>query len=469
MNFTRERNLSREMGTIRVISMNSAKHGERLSFVAGVLGRSCLFLFGYLFCGLSCLTDAAAETDIHITGAQAGFPVAIPRLCDAGGAAEPAAKIADVIAKDLEISGLFKVINPSAYVEAPGKCAPPDKVAYSDWSVIGAEGLVKGEVSGNASGMEVRMYLHDVLQQRAVIGKRYEASPQDYSRIAHKFSNEIVRFFTGEPGIFGTRIAYVSRVGRFKELFIMDLDGSNIRQLTRDNGLAMSPSWSPSGDRLIYTSYRSRKPELYFISPEGGAPRQVTERQGLEIGAKFAPDGGSIITSAAIAGVSKIALLDLNGRLLKKLSGSSDAIDVSPSYAPDGSKVAFCSNRSGGPQIYVMAASGEPATRVSFTDSNYCTSPAWSPKGDKIAFVCRAGGNQLFLTSPAGGQVTQLTFAGDNEDPSWSPDGRFLAFSSNFGSGARNIALLSLLGGSPHRVSFARSEDSQPAWSPRAD
>ena len=413
--------------------------------------------------------NAGAQTDIHITGAKAGFPIAIPRLCDAGSAGDAASKVSDTIAKDLEISGLFKVINPSAYVEANGKCVPPDKVGYSDWSVIGAEGLVRGEVQSVGGQLQVRMYLHDVQQQKAVIGKRYEAGSQEAARIAHKFSNEIVRFFTGEPGIFGTRIAYVSRVGRFKELFMMDLDGSNVRQLTRDNGLAMSPSWSPKGDQLVYTSYRSRKPELYLISPEGGQPRQVTERQGLEIGAKFSKDGNSLITSAAIAGVSKIAQLDLSGRLLKKLSGGGDAIDVSPSYSPDGSKVAFCSNRAGGPQIYVMSSSGEPATRVSFTNSNYCTSPSWSPKGDQIAFVCRAGGNQLFMASPAGGQTTQLTFAGDNEDPNWSPDGRFLAFSSNFGGGPRNIAVLSLLGGSPHRITFAKSEDSAPSWGPLTD
>ena len=412
---------------------------------------------------------AFAQTDIHIAKAQSGFPVAVPRLCDAGGAGEPAAKIAEVIARDLQISGLFKVIPSESYIEAPGKCAPPDKVGYPDWSVIGAEGLVKGEIRDTGGALEVRMFLHDVLQQRAVVGKRYEGSPQEYSRIAHKFANEILRYFTGEPGVFGTRLAYVSRVGRFKELFMMDIDGSNVRQLTRDNGLAMSPSWAPSGDRLVYTSYRSRKPDLYFLSPEGGSPKQLGERQGLEIGAKFFPDGASIISSVAVAGVSKIARLDLSGRLLKKLSGGGDAIDVSPSLSPDGSQVAFTSNRAGGPQIYVMSTNGEPARRISFANSNYCTSPAWSPKGDKIAFVCRAGGNQLFISSADGGQVTQHTFAGDNEDPTWAPDGRFIAFSSNFGGGPRNIAILSLLGGQPTRITNGKAEDSAPSWSPRVD
>ena len=420
-----------------------------------------------MLAGLRVGEEAHAQADVQISGPGKGYPVALPRLCDAGGAGELAQKIPEIVTKNLQISGLFKVINPNSFVEAPGKCVDPDKVAYSDWSIIGAEGLVRGEIRSNGNTVEVKFYLHDVLQKKTVVGKKYEASTQDFAKIAHRFSNEIIRFFTGEPGIFGTRLAYVSRVGRFKELFVMDIDGSNARQLTRDNGLALSPSWSPRGDRLVYTSYRTRKPDLYYISPEGGSPRQITERPGLEIGAKFSPDGGKLITSASISGVSKIVLLDLAGKLISKLTSGS-SIDVSPSYSPDASQVAFCSNRAGGPQIYVMSSAGEPAKRISFTNSNYCTSPSWSPKGDKIAFVCRSGGNQIFISSPDGSQATQLTFAGDNEDPNWSPDGRFIAFSSNFGGGARNIAILSLLGGGgqPTRISFARSEDGQPTWSP---
>lgn len=429
-----------------------------------VLGAALVSPLGML-CGAPVGELAHAQADVRISGPKAGFPIALPRLCDAGGAGEISQKIPEIVTKNLQISGMFSVINPNSFVEAPGKCIDPDKVAYSDWSIIGAEGLVRGEVRSNGNTIEVKFFLLDVQQKKIVIGKKYEASTQDFAKIAHRFSNEIMRFFTGEAGIFGTRVAYVSRVGRFKELFIMDVDGSNVRQLTRDNGLALSPSWSPRGDRLVYTSYRTRKPDLYYISPEGGSPRQITERPGLEIGAKFAPDASKLITSASISGVSKIVLLDLAGKLISKLTTGS-SIDVSPSYSPDGGQVAFCSNRAGGPQIYVMPSSGEPAKRISFTNSNYCTSPSWSPKGDKIAFVCRSGGNQIFIASPDGSQATQLTFAGDNEDPNWSPDGRFIAFSSNFGGGARNIAILSLLGGQPTRISFARSEDGQPTWSP---
>ena len=410
--------------------------------------------------------QSLAQTDITIRGAQAGFPVAIAQLCDAGEAADKAKEIAKTIAKDLEVSGLFKVLPSESYLETPGKCGDLDGVAFSDWSVIGAEALVKGEVTRKGSDISVRLVLFDVLQQRSVLGKVYDANHGDHVRVAHKFANEIVGFFSGEKGVFGSQIAFIAQVGRFKELFIMDSDGSNVRQLTQDKGLVVSPSWSPRGDKIVYTSYKTRQPELYIIGPDGGSATQVTDRKGLELGAKFTQDARSLVASASVAGLTNLVMFDLRGRLLRKVSNSS-SIDVSPSLAPDGEQLAFCSNRAGGPQIYVSSIRGGEARRISFTPSDYCTSPSWSPKGDKIAFVCRASGNQIFMSSPNEREVLQLTFQGNNEDPNWSPDGRYIIFSSDFGrGGVRNIALLNVQTGEIKQLSFGKRNEVQPAWSP---
>ena len=415
---------------------------------------------------LSLSNSALAQTDIRISGAQAGFPVAIPQMCNGANAQDPAVKIPETITKDLQISGLFKVLNPASFVETPGKCGGPESFAYSDWTVIGAEGVVKGKITVQGGVLNAELFLYDVLQQKAVIGKRYSASESESQKVAHKFANEILFYFTGERGVFGTQIAYVSSVGRYKELFIMDIDGSNQKQITSDRGLVFSPAWSPAGDQIVYTSYASKSPELYIAAPASGRISRITKRPGLEIGAKFTPDGGRLVSSASFDGVTKIVSFDLRGQLLSTLA-QSGSIDVSPSLSPDGSQIVFCSNRGGGPQVYTMSASGGSAKRISFAESNYCTSPAWSPKGDKIAFVCQKGGNQIFMSDTIGGSAIQLTFNGHNEDPSWSPDGRFIAFSSTgLGGGSKSIGILSLLGGRPTRISESKGDSSQPAWSP---
>ena len=417
---------------------------------------------------ISFAAAAMAQTDLHIAGAKVGFPIAVPQMCDNASAYPVNKDIADVIVKDLQISGIFNVLNPSSYVEEPGKCNL-NEVAFSDWTVVGAEGLVKGRLVNGANGIDYELILYDVNQQRPVVGKRYSADSSDFKRVGHKFANEILKYFTGEAGVFGTRIAYVSKVGRFKELFIMDMDGSGVKQLTNERGLAMSPSWSPQGDRILYTSFRTRRPELVVMSPDGGTGSQITNSTDVEIGGKFSNGGRGIITSLSQGSVSNIVEMDLKGRILRKLT-SGGALDVSPSISPDGSQVVFCSDRGGGPQIYQMSSTGANPHRISFTGSSYCTSPAWSPKGDKIAFVCRDSGFHIFVTDANGGQAVRLTYAGNNEDPTWAPDGRSLAFSSNLGrGGARSIVIYSLLGGSAKQITFTKSEDSMPAWSPKID
>jgi TolB protein len=410
------------------------------------------------------LSNTFAQTDLRVSNPKAGFPIAIPRACDSGGGAPYDSKIPEVIRKDLELSGFFSVLPESSYVESAGKCNVPNGVQFSDWSVIGADVLIKANITSVGSTVRAELYLFDVQQQKAVLGKRYEADTRDFSRLAHRFANEVIRYFTGTPGIFGSRIVFVSKVGRFKELFEMDLDGSNLRQLTRERGLAVSPSFHPNGSAVIYTSFRLRKPELFLLPLAGGAPRQITNRDGLEISAKYLKDGSGIIASASFDGNSNIVIFDELGRIVRKVTNGG-FIDVSPTLAPDGNRFAFVSNRAGGPQIYVMSLSGGEAKRLSFTGSNYCTSPSWSPNGDKIAFSCMAGGNQLFIANSDGTNALQVTFAGNNEDPAFSPDGRYVLFSSTM-AGGRSLMLLPLHSGQPRAISSTGGEDSMPTWGP---
>jgi TolB protein len=435
--------------------------------------RSIAFLAaGLLLCMLLTI-PLFAQTTIVVSDPGRKFPIAVPQLCLQAGVSQATQEIPKTIAKDLDLSGYFEVLNPNSYVEAPGKCVPPDAGVYEDWHMIKAQWLVRGVVVAQGSKIQVQLYLHDVPGQRAVVGKEYEGEQGDAAKIAHRFANEIMKYVTGELGPFGSQVVYSSRVGRFKDLYVMDMDGSNIRQLTNDRGLSLSPAWDPAGRYILYTTYRKRVPDLYIIDVITGRSRPITNNAALEVGGTFTQDGTRVITSVSESMDSSLVMYGLDGKMIKTLTPPNRSIDVSPTISPDGSKLAFCSDRGGKPQIYVMPAEGGPAQRVSFVSSDYCTSPAWSPKGDRLAYVCRFdGGFQMFLSSIDGANPVQLTVGGDNEDPTWSPDGRYLIYASTMGKRyGFNLAMMrvvkNLEGTNIKQLTFNRGDDTEPSWGPR--
>jgi TolB protein len=427
-----------------------------------------LFYLSIAIITLFISTSAIAQTDIYIRGSGRLFPIALPRLCLQEGSTSANQDIPNTIARDLDLSGYFEVLHPNTYIETPGKCSSNENTAYSDWTVIGAEGLVRGVITMDGKRVKAQLYLHDVAKQSVVLGKEYSGDASQVPMMAHRFANEILKFFTGEYGPFGTSISFSSKIGRFKELFVMDLDGANLRQITNERGLALSSSWDPSGTRLSYTSYRLRMPDLFMIDVNSRKISQVTNGPALELGAKFSKDGSTLLGSRSVDGESDILLFSTNGSVIKRLTTPNGAIDVSPDWSPDESQVVFCSSRGGGPQIYITGRDGGAAKRISFVNSNYCTSPSWSPKGDKIAFVCRAdGGFQLFIAGPNGENPLQLTSAGDNEDPDWSPDGRYIVFSSTVSrNGTPRIAIIRADGSNFREITSGRIGDSMPSWGP---
>jgi TolB protein len=410
--------------------------------------------------------SASAQTDLYVRGAGRLIPIAIPQLCNQGEGVGPAVEIPATMRRDLDISGYFEVLDPKGFIETAGKCGAPETTVFSDWSTIGSEGLVKGKVSVEGSRVVAQLYLLDVQKQQIVLAKEYQGDAAQARMIAHRFANDILKYYTGFAGVFGTEIAFSSRIGRFKELFVMDMDGSNVRQLTNERALAMSASWDLSGTRLVYTSFRNRIPDLFIMNVASKSTKQITRTTELEIGGHFLGND-RILASRTEGGDSDIVLLSTDGVIQRRLTPPNRAIDVSPVPSPDGKEVVFCSNRGGGPQIYKMGIDGSNPRRISFVNSNYCTSPAWSPVGDKIAFVCRADGNfQTFVSDVNGENVLQLTSSGSNEDPDFSPDGRYLTFSSTYFGGGYNIAIMRTDGTSIKQVSKARGGDFEPTWGP---
>lgn len=418
------------------------------------------------------VSSSAAQVRGTIFGPGArSYPVAIAPLKKISGGAETkdvGTRFADIVGRDLTLSGYFKVLDPSAYIEKSDSSGyTADSINFDNWSVIGALALVKGGYTLEGDKLTVEVRLFDVYQRRQLTGRRYNGSADDLRRMAHRFADEIMAQFTGEPGPFDSRIAFVStRDGRFKEIYVMSLDQGDLQQVTRNQTINLSPAWLPDSRSLLYTSYKRRNPDLFLIDLFSASEARVSQRPGLNLGGKPSPDGSKIAVTVEDQGNSDIVLLDRNGKMLRRLTDNW-AIDVSPSWSPDGERIAFCSNRSGEPQIYVMSAAGGEPERLTYS-GNYNTAPAWSPKGDRIGYVGRSEGEfNIFTVKVDGSDTRQLTQGtGNNEDPSWAPDGRYLLFSSSR-SGRKKLFISDATGVSQVQLTHGGGDDTSPAWSRR--
>lgn len=425
-----------------------------------------------LFAWVVLLTPATARAilyiDINAPGGRR-MPVALPPLVSVSGDPSLSAAIPKVIADDLRMTALFEVLPSDAYLEkiVPAHFAGT-ALSFPDWKMIGAEAVVIGKVEARGNQIVVEMRLYDSTLGNMMAGRRYSGPAGSYRGIGHKFANEILYAFTGVRGIFDTEIAFsaIPRGGRNKEIYIVGLDGQEVRKITENRSYNLFPRWSPNGKSLAYTSFKTGVPALYLRDLENGSERVLVKFGNSKSPGSFTPGGDALYASVGTDGNSEIYRVRLNGGNSEKVIGGF-GIQVSPSVSPDGKKIAFVSNRGGSPQIYVRDLSGRKDVRVS-SAGGYSTSPSWSPAGDRIAFTSQAGGKfSLYTVQPDGSDQKLLVSAdGDCVDPSFSPDGRYVVYTFQK-KGYSELKIISADGRSERRLFSGLSGVGSPAWSPR--
>jgi len=394
---------------------------------------------------------------------QLKMAVAVPRSLDVTPDAASAAMVSDVIAYDMNLSGL--VAAESRSEQPTARDLSLVNADYMPWLNAGFDLLVRGEYSLKNGRLTIEFRLFDVINRKLITAKRYLGSAKDLRRISHSFADEILLALTGEKGPFTTRIAYVSTQTGNKEIFVMDWDGHNPLPLTKNGSINLNPAFSPDGREIIFTSYKRRNPDLYRRSLSNTAEVAVSRHKGLNITGNWSPDGSKIALALSKDGDAEIYTLNKDGSHPTRLTINS-ALDLSPAWSPDGTQLAFVSDRLGKPQVFIMNVDGSGVRRLT-TSGGYNVNPSWSPKGDKIAYSRMTnGGFSIFTIAPDGSADSQLTFEGSNENPSWSADGRFITFSSKRSSG-NGIYVMRADGTRQAKVSHGKVGSSQPVWSAR--
>lgn len=262
-----------------------------------------------------------------------------------------------------------------------------------------------------------------------------------------------------KPGIASSRILFTTRATPstdpkkptewVSEVFEADYDGANIKQITHENAYIVTPhfvlpSIASKNSTLVFVSYKIGQPKIYYASSKDGKTRRLTTLRGNQLTPSVSSDGTKIAFACDATGRSDIFLQEFQastGSLGKprQIFTAKGAANASPTFSPDGKKIAFVSNKDGSPKIYVMDIPKEGMTSKELRPvliSKNCrenSAPSWSPDGKKLAYSGKSGATprQIWIYDFDRKQEHKLTDGkGDKENPSWASNSLHLLFNS---------------------------------------
>lgn len=350
-------------------------------------------------------------------GSRSLFKIAVaPPLGDAG----LAGQVVETATRDFTLSSMFQVLDPKSFVA--NLAQEGSSIEPASWRNIGAEGVIKGNLSPRGNNLHVELRLYVVSRgSDAVLKKEYDVASTSVRSAVHQFDNEVVKYFTGTAGSFGGRLVFSATTGRGqKGIFSVESDGQGLGRLQTVSNVALAPAAGPGG---IY--YAGGLPDGSYQLFKVGNPAAVLKHAGLIFGVAFGGNKMALVISQN--GQSDIWTGAPDGSGLTKVTNG--GLNTHPAFGPGG-QLAYVSNQGGNPQIFV------DGKRVSFRGT-YNMAPVFcnDPEGQKILFMGRDGATwDIFSADLGGGNMKRLTQdQGSNTYPACSPDGRMVAFFSTRG------------------------------------
>ncbi|GEM_PF-4611529 len=325
------------------------------------------------------------------------------------------------------------------------------------------------ELNVSKSSANNLIYARLLAGKEVLFSKNIKVSDAEFRSGAHQVSREVLKSLTGESGFFLSKIAFTLRHKGRKEIWIADFDGRNAAELTSFGGTLLLPSFTRDAKSLAFTCYKDGNPDLYLYNFADKSLKPLSRQQGLNSTASFDPKGEGLLATLSRGRDPNIYFLGYDGKIIHRLT-SSRAIDTAPVFAPNGQEIAFTTDRSGNPQIFIMSRDGANARRLTY-GFFWADEAAWSSDGSLLAFSGKKAIDenfQIFLVDPMGTRFVQITTEGSNEHPGFSPDGRFLVYSSSR-NGKSEIFLQGIASEVPETrlLSFEGADAMEPSWSPQ--
>jgi len=246
------------------------------------------------------------------------------------------------------------------------------------------------------------------------------------------------------------------------DIYVINADGTGLLRLTDDNRVRnWSPAFSPNGEFIAFRGENAEQyGDIYRVAPNGSGETLLTPDTILiiDMDPDVSPNSTRIAFSSNRDGDFEIYEMDADdgGNVVQLTNNTTD--DYGPAYAPDG-RIVFVAERDDNLEIYIMNANGSGQTRLT-NDAGDDLDPDVNPAGSRIAFQSnRTGTVQVFTMDLDGDNVLQVTSLGGG-DPSYSPDGNWIAYSSG------DIFATRPSGGPIVTIYDAEFSASAPSWGP---
>ncbi len=260
----------------------------------------------------------------------------------------------------------------------------------------------------------------------------------------------------GLPG----QIVFTCYVEGFDNLCLMRADGTELRRLSSSRATDFYPSLSPDGTQIVFSSRREGNFDIYVMDVDTVAVQRLTTGLGSNFGPEFSPDGTQIVFASSNDNIGHIWVMNADGSSPRQLTDAGSNID--PTWSPDGQEILFASLRGSSTELYRMRADGSDVRQVTH-GLNVGGRSDWSPIASLVTFYAgEPSGRDIFTYDLDTEVLTQLTDAGDNRGPSFSPDGQWIAF-AGFRDGDNEIYATRL----DRSETLKLTDNDRPDWQPR--
>jgi eukaryotic-like serine/threonine-protein kinase len=274
------------------------------------------------------------------------------------------------------------------------------------------------------------------------------------------------------------QIAFVSnRSDNTPNIWIINVDGTGLIQLTNLEAGACQPSWSPDGNRLVFVSPCKKRDTIYpgsslfIINADGSGLTPLRSRGSGDYSPAWSPDGNRIVfVSLREGGVPQVFIYNLEDNSVIHLADSTLKTNSSPAWSPDGTQIVFVGSNN---LIQIMNTDGTGRLLLSRNASEYINAePIWSSDGDTIIFSQQIPNTStVWLAavpfSPDGNVAVKIPNTDNFSEASFSPDGFWIA-ATGYPDGQRDLYIMTTSGSQRRAITSNEFNEFDPAWRPAA-